>query len=302
MSLPPAPRVTVGLPVYRGERFLQQAIDSVLQQSFGDFELLISDNASDDRSQEIARAACERDARVRFLCQAQNLGAAPNYNLLVREARGEFFKWTAHDDLIAPDFLGRCVEALDRAGPDSVLAFARQRTIDAEGRTLSELEDDCPWRGGPAHVRLEDLLGDRMRSFLHTCHPVVGLIRTKSLRRTRMIASFPSSDAALLVELALHGDWAVVDEPLFWRRLHEGTSLSANRDAAQVAEWFDTRNRTRAPLGRSRLFASHLSALRRAPLPAAEKLRCLPVLWRRFWRSEWRVIGGELKRALLARG
>ena len=158
---------------------------------------------------------------------------------------------------------------------------------------------DCRWSGGPAHLRLSDLFVDRSHSYLHTCHPVVGLIRTEVLRRTPMIASFPSSDAALLVELALHGDWLPIPEPLFLRRIHEGTSLSANTEAADVAEWFDTKNRARPPLGRTKLFRSHLSALRRAPLPMSEKLRCLPILWRRFWRSEWRAIGGELKRALL---
>ena len=291
------PRVTIGLPVYQGERFLGEAIDSVLAQSFSDFELLISDNASSDRSVEIAEAACARDERVRLIRQKENLGAAPNYNLLVEQARGEFFKWTAHDDLIAPTFLQRCVEALELAGRRAVLAFPRQRNIDAAGQLLQEQIPDCPWRGGRAAVRLADLLDDRLHSFLHSCHPVVGLIRTEVLRRTPMIASFPSSDAALLVELALHGEWIPIEEPLFLRRLHEGSSLSANHDPSAVANWFDTRNRSRSPLGRTKLYASHIAALWRAPLPLGEKLRCLPVLWRRLWRSEWRVIAGELRRA-----
>src|SRR5262245_35151443 len=122
--MPSSPRVSVGLPVYNGERFVADAIDSILSQDFEDLELIISDNASEDATEEIARAYVEKDARARYVRNEVNVGAARNYNNLVDMARGEYFKWAAHDDQCAPGFVGRCVDVLDR-DESVVLVFPR---------------------------------------------------------------------------------------------------------------------------------------------------------------------------------
>src|SRR3990172_5611242 len=97
--------IAVGLPVYNGQKYLAQAIESILGQTFADFELIISDNASTDRTQEICQAYAARDPRVRYFRNERNLGAGPNYDLCFERARSKYFKWAAHDDVIAPDFL-----------------------------------------------------------------------------------------------------------------------------------------------------------------------------------------------------
>src|SRR5919112_5909956 len=102
------PRVTIGLPVYNGERFLEQALDGLLAQTFTDFELIISDNASTDRTPEICQAYAARDSRIRYVRQPENIGAGPNHNILVPMARGEYFKWASHDDLYDPDLVAKC--------------------------------------------------------------------------------------------------------------------------------------------------------------------------------------------------
>ncbi|MEO1346882.1 MAG: glycosyltransferase family A protein, partial [Pseudomonadota bacterium] len=109
-----SPRVTIGVPVYNGDAYLAEALDSILNQTFTDFEVIISDNASTDGTEQICRDYAARDDRVRYIRQEKNLGAAPNFNLLVPIARGEYFKWAASDDLIAPEFLNYCVEALEK--------------------------------------------------------------------------------------------------------------------------------------------------------------------------------------------
>ena len=97
-----SPLVSIGLPVYNGDRYLAEALDSILAQSFADFELIISDNASTDGTQDICETYARRDERIVYSRLPENLGAAPNYNRLVEMARGELFKWAAHDDRIKP--------------------------------------------------------------------------------------------------------------------------------------------------------------------------------------------------------
>src|SRR5262249_60446249 len=104
---------SVGLPVFNGESYLESAITSVLGQTFEDFELIICDNASTDRTAEICNDYAARDSRIRYFRNPRNLGAAPNYNLAFSQARGRYFKWLAHDDRMRPSFLAKTVRVLD---------------------------------------------------------------------------------------------------------------------------------------------------------------------------------------------
>ena len=138
-------KVVIGLPVYNGDNYLAAAIDSILAQSYGDFDLLISDNASTDGTEEICRAYVKRDPRIRYIRQAQNAGAAANHNLIVPMTDSVYFKWAAHDDLLAPDFLAACVDVLDR-DPTVVLGFA-DHDADRRGRLTPALCGRV-WRHG----------------------------------------------------------------------------------------------------------------------------------------------------------
>ena len=102
LGLRPVPRVTVGLPVRNGENFLAETLRCFLGQTFTDFEIVVSDNASTDGTADICREFAARDPRIRYLRQGANIGAAANYNAVAEAARGELFTWTAHDDLRTP--------------------------------------------------------------------------------------------------------------------------------------------------------------------------------------------------------
>ena len=117
------PRLSIGLPVYNGENFLAESLEALLGQSFEDFELIISDNASTDETAAICRRYGQQDSRIRYVRQPRNVGCASNHNFLVGQARGELFKWASHDDLYARDLLERCVDALDEY-PYVVLAHS----------------------------------------------------------------------------------------------------------------------------------------------------------------------------------
>src|SRR4051794_3298661 len=95
----PPPKLSIGLPVYNGENFLAHAVDSILAQDFRDFELIISDNASTDRTAEICRGYAESDPRVRYVRFETNQGGSRNFCYVFELARGEYFKWAAHDDV-----------------------------------------------------------------------------------------------------------------------------------------------------------------------------------------------------------
>ena len=108
------PRVSIGLPVYNGERWLAEALDSLLAQTYSDFELIISDNGSTDDTQAICEEYAARDRRIRYIRQEINRGLAWNWNCVFEESAGDYFKWAACDDLYHPTFLERCVQILDQ--------------------------------------------------------------------------------------------------------------------------------------------------------------------------------------------
>jgi glycosyltransferase involved in cell wall biosynthesis len=115
----PPPLVTIGMPVYNGEAFIKGALDSLLGQSFRDFILIISDNASTDDTEIICRDCAARDSRVRYIRQQRNLGAAANFSFVLGEATSVFFMWAAVDDIKSKDFLaGNLTFLLDH--PDYV--------------------------------------------------------------------------------------------------------------------------------------------------------------------------------------
>lgn len=262
------PRVTIGVPVYNGENYLEETIASLLAQSYADFELIIADNASTDGTQAICQSFAAQDARIRYVRNAHNVGAAPNFNQLVDLARGNYFRWNAHDDPVAPTHLARCVKALE-TDPDAVVAFPRTILIDGNGRILEYHDDRYHLRADTAHERLREFFGLSL-----WCHPVFGLLRTDMLRRTGRIGSYLSSDRVLLGELALWGKSHEVPEHLAYRRLHAGISVWAQQTPEDLLEWFDPAASRRFFHGRRKLFVEYVRAIWRAPLSRSERVAC----------------------------
>ncbi len=230
---PRVPRVSVGLPVYNGDAYLEQALASLLAQDFEDFELIISDNGSTDRTEAICRRAADRDARVRHVRHATNRGAAWNFNHVVTLARGEYFRWACHDDTCEPEHLGRLVEALDSAPSSVVLAYTRTILDDANGSPIAKSEDDLHTVGMSPHERFREL-ARRLRY----ANVLFGLIRRDALLKTGLIRPYESSDYVLLAELALLGEFVEVPAYLFRRRIHKGMSTRANPTSEGLARWF----------------------------------------------------------------
>jgi glycosyltransferase involved in cell wall biosynthesis len=256
------PRLSVGLPVYNGEKYLSEALDALLGQSYSDFELIISDNASTDRTEEICRRYAARDPRIRYFRQPVNVGAALNHNFVVEQARGEYFKWASHDDLYGRDLLLRCIEALD-ARPDVVRGEYRLAT-------------DSPH----PPVRFRDML------FVLGGDDFYGVMRTDVLRRTPLHASYHHADRTLVTELSLYGPFHQVPEILYFRRDHPDRAERARATKRARAQNFEPRrgNRLRNPM--IRLFAEYVwgyvAAIQRSPLTPTDRLQCYGYLARWF--------------------
>jgi glycosyltransferase involved in cell wall biosynthesis len=291
------PRVSIGVPVFNGARHLATCLDSLLAQTYDDLEIVVSDNASTDDTAAICGAYSQHDERIRYIRQGKNVGAAANYNLLVRRATGELFKWAAHDDVCAPELIERCVDALDRS-PRDVLAFPKTGFIDDGGQPLSGYEAPIIWTNQPlAFDRLGEHLAVPQASLHHLCTRQFGLIRRESLLKTGLIRSHPASDLVLLLELALIGGFAAVDERLFWYRVHASSSMQANTSAADLAQWYDPRAGKRYPLKWTRVFTGYSAVILNSALPARHKAVAALLMGRWLLSDEnWRIIGGELKR------
>jgi glycosyltransferase involved in cell wall biosynthesis len=287
------PCVSIGLPVFNGENYLTEALDSIVVQTYSDFELIISDNASTDRTEEICRAYAAKDERIRYLRNETNLGAAKNFNRVFELTSGEYFKWAAHDDLCAPEYLERCVEILDRE-PDIVLCYPKTSIVNEHGELVENYFDGFNLRSLKPH--------ERFRDFFHApglCNPIFGLIRASVLKRTPLIGSYAASDRVLLGELALLGQLHEVPEYLFFRRGHPQRSMAANVTDSQIAVWFDPAIRRRVLLPRWRRFFEYLKAIKRAPLSWSERARCYMQIGRFVLLPEkWSGMGEDLLKAI----
>lgn len=247
------PKLSIGLPVYNGENFLAESIRSMLDQNFEDFELIISDNASTDRTEEICRCFAKVDPRVRYIRQETNLGAAPNYNILVGLARGRYFKWQAHDDNLLPGFLSRCVLTMDQS-PDAILVYPLTLVIDGDGDEIGLFDDGLDLPDETPQERLQRYLRQNFLRRRGLCNPIFGIIRTGALRRTRLIQDFLASDLILLAHLSLLGKFVALPDVLFERRVHPGISTAAQASHADRRKWFNTSAR-----GGTRFFDNELS-------------------------------------------
>ena len=120
------PAVSIGMPVFNGEHSVGQALDSLLAQTFTDFELIVSDNASTDRTQQICEAYVQRDARVRYVRQERNMGGHGNFCFVLQQARAPYFMWASVDDFWAPTFIAENLRILETR-PDVVASMSRVR-------------------------------------------------------------------------------------------------------------------------------------------------------------------------------
>ncbi len=273
-----APRLSIGLPVYNGEEYLAESLDALLGQTYTDFELIISDNASTDGTAEICSRYEKEDPRVRYFRQTRNVGLAPNHNFVVEKARGELFKWASNDDLYARDLVERCVDALDKY-PDVVLAHSWTAKVDGSGNVTEAFEYPLTTASPRAPERFRSILFDSGGDDDY------GIIRIDVLRRTAMKESYHHADHTIIAELGLHGPFYQVPDWLYFRRDHPERAERACPTMRSRCVNMDPRraNRLRHPAVRlyGEYIWGYIAAIRHAPLSPADRRECYRYL------AEW---------------
>jgi len=307
------PRVSIGLPVYNGEKYLAGALDALLAQTFADFELIISDNCSTDRTEQICREYTDRDSRVAYERQAENRGACWNHNRVFELSRGEYFKWASYDDLHAPSFLERCVSVLD-GHPQVTWCHPMSTHIDANGHRLEgpglgdiSYSAETIARQAVAAVRIAasreaDRPAERFRAVLlgsHGNQDVFGLIRVSAMRKTGLMVPYYGMDKVFVAELSLGGRFQEIPELLFFNRVHVDGS-GALRNASSQREFIAPKKKKAWGPARFKLQWSHVRSIMRAPMLAWERCQCLWILgehmaqikkWKRMLLMQFSGVG-----------
>lgn len=261
-------QLSIGLPVYNGERYLAQAIDSLLGQTFTDFTLIISDNGSTDATESICRSYAQRDARIVYHRSDENRGAAWNFNRVFELSRSPYFKWAACDDRCDPEHVERCIEALENH-PGAVVAYTQSYITDDDGEITRTYREPADATSPQASDRFYAVV--RNSGY---CHALFGVVRSEVLAQTQLHGSYVASDTILLAELALRGELREVGEKLFYWRDHRRRSQRLHTTDAELAVFYDPRNAGRSSMRHWTLLAHYIRAVWRVPLPAGERLRC----------------------------
>ncbi|MEM9339228.1 MAG: glycosyltransferase family A protein, partial [Bacteroidota bacterium] len=257
------PLVSIGLPVYNGQNYLDQAIRSVLDQSYQNFELIISDNGSTDATPDVCLEFKNQDDRIVYHRFDQNYGASKNYNKTFELAKGKYFKWLAHDDMIAAESLTKSVEILE-SDQEIVLCGSAKTNLNAHGEVIDQFDySDLHLTSGNTPSRFKSLLNHFAYTFTNADLVLTGLMRSDILKQTILIANYTSADFTLLADLILKGKFAVVNEALYKRRIHHGISTSVynsnpkealkinpkekiiHKSHAEIAKWYDPKGKVR---------------------------------------------------------
>jgi glycosyltransferase involved in cell wall biosynthesis len=304
-----SPRLSIGLAVYNGERFLSQALACLLGQTFDDFEFIVCDNASTDKTREICLDHASRDARIRYYRNQINLGAAPNFNLAFSLSKAPFFKWAAHDDLHSASYLATCMDILDK-NPDVVLAHSATTFVDEDGKAFPwDAANGTyvdPWTG--AHQRPDSsVIGnslnpvERFRQVLSGARwgtHMFGVIRRPVLQKTKLLRSFAGDDRALLAELALLGRFQGSPERLFLKRFHKDVSWAL--DQRELKLFLNTDGKVYSK--RARQLQGFFSAPSNKPIGRIDRMKCTGVVALHCLKVFGAALAGKEKRIAAQRG
>jgi len=291
------PRLSIGMPVFNGERHIRYAIDSILAQTYQDFELIISDNASTDKTQSICLQYAANDGRIRYYRNKKNLGATANYNRVFMLSSGEYFKWATHDDLLAPEYLEKCVRVLD-SDASIVLCHSKVGRVDENGVSVKNYDDKtlsnlCSWK---PHERFSDMISPRAPPWA-----IMGVVRAELLAKTPLHGCHIGSDTTLLAELSLMGRIYEIPEYLFFRREHPqaysnvyGSIIGIHDYRRQLSWWGGNKKNFLLVLPRWKYCLEFFRSVNRVPLKFSERCLCYIEIARLILQKERKRLIWEL--------
>lgn len=282
-----SPLVTIGLPVYNSERYVKQSLDSLLAQTYTDFALVISDNASTDGTADICKQYAARDSRVKYFRNEVNIGNPRNFNRVAELTTTPYLKWSTADDFWAPTFVERALEIMERDS-SIALCYPQAALVDADGGNPTNYDDVL-------HLVQDDPV-DRFLTLItriKLAHQHLGLIRMSYLRQTHLLGAYVGSDINLLAELTLYGKFYELPQRLFFRRFHKDSGSWKRGDAKHEARRYHAAGMRKATFRTWRSHMRFFSAVSASPLPLRSKMRLYPLLMRRMIWSR-RDLANEL--------
>ncbi|MEK7180185.1 MAG: glycosyltransferase [Patescibacteria group bacterium] len=280
-------KIFIGMPAYNGERFISQAIESLIGQTYTDWVMLISDDTSKDRTQAICEEYARKDARIKYIKQEKNLGLFANFKFTLDRGDSEYFMWAAQDDMWEKDYLQTCVEYLEKDKGIGV-ATTCNKTIDSFGRTVLE----SPWMvnlsGKPSYMQVARYVlepeGFGKNNLLYV------LYRTEAAKA--IWQAYPQRRVwgqDYHIGLAAISRFGVMVDPkmLFKKRLggYSSPQLSLTNRQNQVTEmgFVNPEKNQMFPFGRFKsYFGGHMEALRGTPYRPLTALLLLIRLPRAF--------------------
>lgn len=296
------PCVSLGLPVFNGENYLKQALNSILNQTYNDFELIISDNASTDKTRQICLGYATEDNRIRYYRNKENIGASNNFNKVFLLSSGKYFKWCTHDDVLAPEYLKKCMGVLEN-DPSIILCHSKTACIDKNGVVVANYDDRTLNRilSCRPHERFGDLI-----SLRNTCWAIMGVFRANLLKKTPLQGNYLDADRNLLAEIGLMGRIYEIPEHLFFRRDHPQSYTNTYyskyiniRDYRnQLTWWAGNKKRTEIMLPHWKNCLEFFRSVNRVQLKFPERLLCYREISRWFLKMGWKLMKWDLTNEL----
>lgn len=204
-----SPLVSIGLPIYNEERFLSQTLDSLLAQDYENFEIIISDNASTDATNNICQDYCRESRKIKYLRFDKNMGQGANFPKVLIEAQGDYFMWACGHDKWSKNFISECLTCLE-THPSAIVAVPASNWIDQNGQNLEK-------ESGFSDTRGMDIIARYFTMFWGNMHPAFGLMRTNIIK-TWVSRNIIGNDLLMMTFLALKGDFVHADKALWSRR------------------------------------------------------------------------------------
>lgn len=284
------PTVSIGLPVYNGAQFIKKAIDSILAQTYTDFELIIVDNSSTDDTVKICEEFVQRDNRVRLVQNEANIGAAPNFNKSFELSSGKYFKWFAHDDWIEPTYLEACVDVLEKQ-PDISICHTETRVYTEDEEFEYDYYDDFDGMNENKTKRFMSVVRDTPNVFT-----VFGIMRKDEMARTMLMGSNPGADRTFVAEMVLIGKVLLLPEHLYLNR-----STRSARMYRDSRSWWDAEERKHHRPMFTLLYLHHITAIRRAKIRLRDKLRLTLGTTLYFLTCRRFIVFREMKHVVISR-
>jgi len=294
------PKVSIGIPVYNGEDYLEEAINSILNQSYQNYEVIITDNDSTDNTSKICQKYLH-NKKIKYYKNSTNLGATRNWNIAFSKSRGEYFTWHPHDDVLHPKYIENCVKILDNH-QEVVLCHSRTGIIDENGKNIGNYDDrTSKFRvySKKPHVRFGDLI-----KVGNPCWWILGVMRSDALARSKGFGDYVHADRNLLAELSLMGSFYDVPEYLFLRRKHRDAYTQKYMDDQEKSDeelmkWWSVKRKVN--YGNFINLYEYFSTVRRADLPLTEKIRCVLTICKWLLENGKNVLPRDFKNILRAR-